>query len=172
LPSEAEWEKAARGPVPSEVEGTDGRIYPWGNVQPRKDLCNFGSNVGDTTPVGKYSPQGDSPYGCVDMAGNVWEWTRSLWRDYPYDSGDGREDLEAGSRRVVRGGAFLDITWVVRCAFRGFSDPYSRVGSIGFRVVCGVPIPLNSVPLASESLRGESRGGRAHARQPKKQFAR
>ena len=70
LPSEAEWEKAARG--------TDGRIWPWGNETPTKDHCNFAGNVGDTTPVGKY-PKGASPYGVLDMAGNVWEWTASKY---------------------------------------------------------------------------------------------
>jgi serine/threonine-protein kinase len=135
LPSEAEWEKAARGPVPSEVEGTDGRIYPWGNVQPRRDLCNFGSNVGDTTPVRKYSPQGDSFYGCADMAGNVWEWTRSLKRAYPYDPEDEREDLGLDGFRVLRGGAFSALVRRVRCAFRGRNDPYLRDKDLGFRVV-------------------------------------
>jgi serine/threonine-protein kinase len=135
LPSEAEWEKAARGPVPSEVEGTDGRIYPWGNKPPTADLCNFAKNVGGTTPVGTYSPQGDSPYGCADMAGNVWEWTRSLWRDYPYDSGDGREDLEVNDRRVLRGGAFGSSTRGVRCAYRYYYFPFTRYRLNGFRVV-------------------------------------
>ena len=66
LPTEQQWEKAARGP--------DGRQYPWGDQAPTPDLCNFNGNVGTTTPVGRYSPQGDSPYHCVDMSGNVWEW--------------------------------------------------------------------------------------------------
>ena len=61
LPKEAEWEKAA--------QGTDGRDYPWGNAEPNADLCNFNQNIGQSTPVGQYSPAGDSPYGCTDMAG-------------------------------------------------------------------------------------------------------
>ncbi len=73
----------------------DARPYPWGDAVPDETLCNFNNNEKGTTPVGKYSPKGDSPYGCADMAGNVWEWTRSKWVDYPYRSDDGRDHWRA-----------------------------------------------------------------------------
>ena len=107
-------------------------MYPWGNEAPTAELCNFNKNVGDTTPVERY-PKGASPYGALDMAGNVWEWTLSLWgKDvnkpqfgYPYKPTDGREDLQAAVdiRRVVRGGSFVDNDGCVRCASRNRYSP-------------------------------------------------
>lgn len=126
LPSEPEWEKAARGEF--------GNEWPWGN-EFDADRCNTGeSRKGETTPAAQFSPVGASPYGCVDMAGNVWEWTRSAAKEYPYRSDDGREDLVKNALRVRRGGSFISNDRGARCAYRYRSGPDLSNVDIGFRL--------------------------------------
>jgi hypothetical protein len=140
LLTEAEWEKAASAKpmlgssdLRSELLAAK-RKYPWGDDFDKTKCNTSESRIDDTTPVGKYSEEGDSPYGCADMAGNVWEWTGSLHRDYPYRADDGREDMSSSDSRVLRGGAFYYVRSLARCASRNHLYPHFRFRFLGFRV--------------------------------------
>lgn len=129
LPSEAEWEKAARW----DHAAKQSSVYPWGDEWDSAKCNTDESRIGTTTPVGLY-PDGVSPSKLFDAAGNVWEWTTSIRNEYPYRAKDGREDLRnQHGIRVLRGGSWYHFLDEARCAYRG-GHPLSYCGDhFGFR---------------------------------------
>ena len=160
LPSEAEWEKAARGGLQIAPEPLIGwpdsperpativnpgpkRTYAWRGDAIDSEHANLKeTGLSSTSAVGSF-PLGESPCGCLDMLGNVWEWTRSIWGDkitYPYKADDVREDLTSDSIRVLRGGSYYQDQTRVRCSCRGRSYPFSWFDYLGFRLALSLSL--------------------------------
>jgi formylglycine-generating enzyme required for sulfatase activity/glutaredoxin len=145
LPSEAEWEYAARA---QNLKNN----YTWNGAWDARKL-NSGYNdekftaVGSTTPVGQFSPIGDAPFGHADMLGQVWEWTNSIFKPYPYQANDGREDRYSPLPRVLRGGNWSDGKYVNRITARYYYPAYYADRTDGFRLAAdGDALPLPARP--------------------------
>lgn len=152
LPTEAEWEKAARWRLPPSPAGRgaggegegESLIYPWGNdFDPKKANTNE-SRIRDTSEVGQFSPQGDSPYGCADMAGNVWEWCNDWFDEDEYKNRAGKTmkdppGPEKGAWRALRGGSWFNLNYLARSAYRSNGNPDFFGVNVGFRCVRSLP---------------------------------
>lgn len=142
LPTEQEWERAARG--------DDKRRYPWGNQWDDRKYCNsalYGAN--DTTPVGAF-PEGASPFGALDMAGNVWEWTSTVFDLYPGNT----KQTGAEGGITIRGGGFPQVASAIRASVRQGLPPTFRTNALGFRCAKSLQPAVDTLELTAEGLRG------------------
>ncbi len=133
LPTDAEWEVAARG--------TEGNLYPWGDALPSVAHCSFGERFHGSTPVGRFSPVGDSPFGASDMAGNVWEWCADWYWTKPPRAFDNPQGPPEGTYRTLRGGSWRDPIYALVTTHRYGRMPRTRSDDIGFRCVRSVLLP-------------------------------
>jgi len=134
LPSEAEWEKAACW----DASVGQSRRYPWGNAFDEKkcNISSASSNSSKLMPVDHYIPRGNSPYGLVDMSGNVWEWTNTIYRLYPYRVDANLERYSEEEDRIIRGGAYTSPAKSALCASRKYDGIARRKRDLGFRIAC------------------------------------